>query len=139
MDSASTTPVSSASVAAVRWFDLLANDAPPEVFEEVDVPLGLEGGFLDPSDGQGEDAMTPLQRATRIIDGQPPARNVPEDGITPPAASQPMNLAEESLWKAPENICLLDRERGLFENFLLRICSWVGFSLRIRTHTPYSL
>src|SRR5690606_10101788 len=70
-DSASTSPAASASAAAVRWFDLLANDAPPEAFHEPDVPLGPEAGFLDPSDGQDESDMTPLQRATRMIDGQP--------------------------------------------------------------------
>lgn len=111
-DSAST-PSASASVAAVRWFGLLANDASRDVLEEPDLPPGLEGGFLDLFNGQDEDDLTPLQRATRIIDGQPPGQ-VEDDGIQ-----------EKGMWQTPEDIPLLDREQILFKNFLHRICSWV--------------
>ncbi|KAF4467490.1 quinate transport [Fusarium albosuccineum] len=122
-DSASTTPAASASVAAVRWFGLLANDAPPEALQEADVPLSLEGGLLDPSVGQDESDMTPLQRATRIIDSQPIDPELPEQGTATeiPATSLP----EESLWQASENISLLDKEQLLFEKFLHQICSWL--------------
>lgn len=128
-DSASTTPAASAGVAAVRWFGLLANDASREAFQAADVPLGAEGGFLGPEDGQNEDDMTPLQRATRIIDNQPPGRDLPDEGNTP--ANPTTDLAEEGLWEASENICLLGREQVLFENFLHRICPWVGAQLFI--------
>ncbi|KAF7551239.1 hypothetical protein G7Z17_g5163 [Cylindrodendrum hubeiense] len=121
-DSASTTPAASASVAAVRWFGLLVNDASREALDEADVPLDLEGDFLDPSNGHNENDMTPLQRATRIIDSQPLAQDLSDDGIV---STIPItNLAEEGMWQASENICLLDREQILFENFLHLICSW---------------
>ena len=122
-DSASTTPAASASVAAVRWFGLLANDASREAFQEADAPLELEGGFLDPSDGQDGNDMTPLQRATRIIDGQPAAQNLPDGGINP--ANPMSDLEEESMWQASESIILLHREQILFEHFIHQICSWV--------------
>ncbi|KAH6976162.1 hypothetical protein BKA56DRAFT_488860 [Ilyonectria sp. MPI-CAGE-AT-0026] len=130
-DSASTTPTASASVAAVRWFGLLASDASREAFQEADIALELEGGFLDPSDGQEENDTTPLQRATRIIDDQPPAQDLSEEGIA--AASPITNLAEKSMWQASANICLLDREQMLFENFLHRICSWLDLFDPART------
>ncbi|KAF4984478.1 hypothetical protein FZEAL_326 [Fusarium zealandicum] len=120
---AGTSPAASASVAAVRWFGLLANDASREALQEADVPLGLEGGFLDTSYAQNEDDMTPLQRATRAIDNQPSAPDLSNRGTTP--ANRMAGQAEESMWQASENICLLDREQALFENFLHRICSWV--------------
>lgn len=112
-DSASTTPAASTSVAAVRWFGLLANhDAlVSHAVEETDATAGQELGFLDLFNGQNEDDMTPLQRATKIIDGQPPEGNLLDE--------------EEAMWKATDNIFLLGREQCLFEHFLHRICSWV--------------
>ncbi|KAM5343754.1 hypothetical protein ACJ41O_012291 [Fusarium nematophilum] len=130
-DSASTTPSASASVAAVRWFGLLANDASRDALQEVDVPLGAEGGLLDPSDGQDENDMSPLQRATKIIDGQPPTPSLADEGIA--AMSPLVNLAEENLWQASENICLLEREQVLFENFLHRMCPWLDLFDPVRT------
>ena len=111
-ESASTTPASSASVAAVRWFGILANDAPGEVFTEADT---LQGELLDTStDGQTEGDITPLQRATRAIDAQPDV------------SDRRSSVSEESLWQASESISLLDQEQSLFQNFLHRICSWVS-------------
>ncbi len=115
-DSASTTPVASTSVAAVQWFGLLAKDASRVAFQEADLPPRLEGSFLDPFNGQYEDGATPLQRATKIIDGQPLAGDVVGDGSR-----------ENDMWQAPDNISLLEREQILFENFLHRICPWVRF------------
>lgn len=112
-ESASTTPASSTSVAAVRWFELFANYASRDAIEEADVPPGLEGGFLDPFNGQDKDDMTPLQRATKTIDGQPEAHQIGE------------NIGEEDMWQALQSISLLDREQALFVNFLDRICPWV--------------
>lgn len=129
-DSASTTPAASASVAAVRWFGLLTNDASREAFQEADMPLGVEGGILDPSVGEDESQMTPLQRATRIIDSQPTAGEFPNQVTSP--ASVSTNLKEERLWQASENICLLDQEQILFENFLHRICPWVCHTSHLR-------
>ncbi|KAK7398535.1 hypothetical protein QQX98_012083 [Neonectria punicea] len=113
-DSASTTPAGSTGVAAVRWFELLAHDASREAFQESDAPPGLEGGFLDPLNGQDEDETTPLQRATKMIDGQPEERDLVGEGAR-----------EEDMWQASENISLLEREQVLFENFLRRLCSWL--------------
>ncbi|KAH7171365.1 hypothetical protein EDB81DRAFT_710112 [Dactylonectria macrodidyma] len=130
-DSASTTPAASASVAAVRWFGLLANDASHEASHEADFPLDLDGGFLEPSDGQNAVDLTPLQRATRIIDGQPPTQDLPAEGAT--HANSITGMAEERLWQASENICLLEREQILFENFIHRICSWLDLFDPART------
>ncbi|KAM0197374.1 hypothetical protein ACHAPI_005242 [Fusarium lateritium] len=119
-DSASTTPAASASVAAVRWFGILATDASNEAFPEVDAASGLDGELLDPSpEGQAESDITPLQRATRIIDTQPSERDLSNKANT-------LESSEEMLWKAPESISLLDQEQALFQNFLHRICSWVS-------------
>ncbi|KAM5386295.1 hypothetical protein ACJA88_002445 [Fusarium oxysporum] len=125
-DSNSTTPTASASVAAVRWFGILANDASNEAFPDADAPLGLDGELLDTSpDGQADSDITPLQKATRIIDAQPPTR----DAVNDHAA----NVSEESLWQAPRSISLLDREQTLFQNFLHRICSWLDLFDPART------
>ncbi|KAF5610621.1 quinate transport [Fusarium subglutinans] len=125
-DSDSTTPAASASVAAVRWFGILANDASNEAFADTDAPLGLDGELLDTSpDGQADSDITPLQKATRIIDTQPPTR----DTVNNHAA----NSSEESLWQASESISLLDREQSLFQNFLHRICSWLDLFDPART------
>ncbi|KAL1849122.1 hypothetical protein VTK73DRAFT_9964 [Phialemonium thermophilum] len=122
-ESASTTPSASASVAAVRWFDLLANDASRDALDEVDLPPGLEGGFLDLFNGQDEGDLTPLQRATKAIDGQlPPVRRLGDD-----------SAQERSMWQTQADISLLDREQGLFKNFLHRICSWLDLFDPART------
>ena len=74
-----------------------------------------EGGFLDLFHEQKETDLTPLQWATKIIDGQSPGGQSISDSA----------VEEEDMWRASENIVLLDREQDLFENFLLRICPWV--------------
>nr|RBQ84580.1 hypothetical protein FVER53263_12845 [Fusarium verticillioides] len=125
-DSNSTTPAASASVAAVRWFGILTNDASNEALPNTDAPLGLDGELLDTSpDGQADNDITPLQKATRIIDTQPPTRNAVNNHAA--------NSSEESLWQASESISLLDREQTLFQNFLHRICSWLDLFDPART------
>ncbi|XEV02491.1 hypothetical protein FSHL1_007778 [Fusarium sambucinum] len=122
-DSASTTPASSASAAAVQWFGILTNDAPNE---EVLEPDALQGDLLDTTpDGQVESEITPLQRATRAIDTQPEISNR--------RTSRNSKISEESLWQASEGISLLDQEQGLFRNFLHRICSWLDLFDPART------
>ncbi|KAF5017327.1 hypothetical protein F66182_10756 [Fusarium sp. NRRL 66182] len=131
-DSASTTPVASASAAAVRWFGILANDASGEAFQDADAPLGLDGCLLDTSpDGHAESDITPLQRATRMIDSQPIEPDMPDRGLG--AGGRTGNVAEESLWQATESISLLAREQSLFQNFLHRICSWLDLFDPART------
>ncbi|RDL34802.1 Uncharacterized protein BP5553_07930 [Venustampulla echinocandica] len=119
-DSAATTPAASTGVAAVQWFGLLAKDASRETFQDADVEPGLEGGFLDPLNDQYKDDATPLQRATKIIDSQPPEKDLVID-------------REEDMWQAQESISLLEREQILFENFLHRISSWLDLFDTART------
>lgn len=131
-NSAATTPVASASVAAERWFGLLANSqyiAPDHTHQDTgfsaeDAPPddsgpggGGGGGFLDLFNGQNEDEMTPLQRATKIIDGP-----------------------DASTWQAPQNIHMLHTEQVLFEHFINRICSWLDLFDPVRnfsTRVPH--
>lgn len=126
-ESASTSPSASAGVAAVRWFDLLANDASRDALPEADVTVGVEGGFLDALGNQDEHDMTPLQRATRLID-KDSTQDLPDHTFTPGTTAS--NLVEEGMWQASANITLLDREQVLFEHFLNRICSWVSYYQR---------
>ncbi|KAI9899762.1 hypothetical protein N3K66_006223 [Trichothecium roseum] len=117
-DSASTTPAASTGVAAVRWFGLLANlSSTSGACEDASAAAAPvpEGGFLDLFHEQKEADLTPLQWATKIIDGQSPGGQSISDSA----------VEEEDMWRAPENIVLLDREQDLFENFLLRICPWL--------------
>ncbi|KAH6954526.1 fungal-specific transcription factor domain-containing protein [Fusarium avenaceum] len=126
-DSASTTPAASASVAAVRWFGILANDASNEAFPEADAALGLDGELLDTSpEGQAESDTTPLQKATKIIDTQPSEQDLS-------GKAHVRDSSEERLWKASESISLLDQEQALFQNFLHRICSWLDLFDPART------
>ncbi|KAF7561117.1 hypothetical protein G7046_g3027 [Stylonectria norvegica] len=127
-----TSPAASTSVAAVRWFGLLAQDVSREAFQPGDAPLELDGGFLGLLDGQDESDTSPLQRATRMIDGQPEASDPADKGFAQ-QGSPASNQLEESMWRASENISLLDREQILFTNFLHRICSWIDLFDPART------
>ncbi|KAB5536256.1 hypothetical protein GE09DRAFT_971660 [Coniochaeta sp. 2T2.1] len=121
-DWASASPAASTGVAAVQWFGLLTKDASLEAHQEAEVPSGSEGNFLDPLNTQYEGETTPLQRATRNIDGQPV---VSDSGID--------SGREQDFWQAPESIALLGREQILFENFLHRICPWLDLFDTART------
>lgn len=87
------------------------------------MPSGLEGDFLYPLDGQNENNMTPLRRATRIIDSQPSPDDTSGEAMA--TANSVSNVTEEDMWQASENISLLEKEQMLFEDFLHRICPWV--------------
>ncbi|KAB5542529.1 hypothetical protein GE09DRAFT_1037150 [Coniochaeta sp. 2T2.1] len=121
-DWASASPAASTGVAAVQWFGLLAKDASLEAHQETEVSSGSEGNFLDPLNTQYEGETTPLQRATRNIDGQPA---VSDSGVD--------RGREQDFWQAPESIALLGREQILFENFLHRICPWLDLFDTART------
>lgn len=123
VDSASTTPTASASVAAARWFGLLSTDAAGGVLQDAEIPLVADGGLLDSVLNQHDGDLTPLQRATRIVDSdQSPdhgqgRQSIPDHALT--------TAAEQPFWQATENISLLDQEQFFFQTFLHRICSWV--------------
>jgi hypothetical protein len=117
-DSTATSPAASTGVAAVQWFGLLTRDTSHNVFEDhVDTAPTPDAGFLDSLNSRDGDNDTPLQRATKTIDGQPTDSNV-EAG-----------KREEDMWQSSESITLLEREQVLFANFLHRICSWVRYPL----------
>lgn len=107
--SASTTPIASTSVAAVRWLGLLTSHTSPQTFEENEPTLAIDRESLDSLDDQNGKSLTALQQATKAIDGQ--------------LASEDLN--HERFWQASENIALLDDEQYMFENFLHKICPWV--------------
>lgn len=116
--------------AALRWFDLLANDAGkdglPAAPSQFDVEPGR--GFLQGRDGN---EATPLQRATRIVDddahpgnAQGPYNRLPDDSD----AALPKRILERRLWQAEEDIGLMPREHILFDMFVHRISSTVCHS-----------
>lgn len=116
--SASTTPIASTSVAAVRWLGLLTSHTSPQTFETNEPPPAIDRDSLDSLDNQDGNNLTALQQATQAIDGQ--------------LTSEDLSL--ETFWQASENIALLDDEQYLFENFLHKICPWVGRSAASIVH-----
>ena len=125
-DSASTTPAASGCAPAVRWFGLLANDAPSEILQDADLQFAFDGPSLDVSAVLNEDNITPLQWATRIVDTQRTVRDDLSDKSKPLLDNAPPTQpTEETLWQASEGISLLPQEQMFFENFLRRICPWV--------------
>ncbi|KAL4936593.1 hypothetical protein BDV06DRAFT_233258 [Aspergillus oleicola] len=130
-------PGPTVNAATVRWFDLLANDAVRETPQ-------FSGGFA----GYGHDILeetnaahvTPLQRATRIVDrthaedgsgvhsdfsAEISAHDKGQHGIDGHVMNSPASSLEERLWQAEESIQLLPQEYSLFENFVQRISPWI--------------
>lgn len=124
------------NAATVRWFDLLANDAVRES-PQISSVFGSGQEILEDTDVS---QITPLQRATRIVDrthlddeavqpslnsGQTIHNAIPSESSThavnPPKGSSP----EERLWQAQESIQLLPHEYSLFENFVQRVSPWI--------------
>ncbi|KAL2857995.1 fungal-specific transcription factor domain-containing protein [Aspergillus pseudoustus] len=106
------------NTATVRWFDLLANDAIRESPQIAGAGYG-EISSLERLDDIDASQITPLQRATRIVD-----RNL-GDVDTHPIDSPVGSSYEEALWQAQEPIQLLPREYSLFENFVQRVSPWI--------------
>lgn len=138
-----TSPGPTINAAAVRWFDLLAHDAVRESPQIATIP-GFEHDltFLDRTEEATSVQTTPLERATRIVDGQRPdddgtTRSDPSPpGLTPVAS----NSYEEQLWKAPKQIQLLPREFFFFENFVRRVSQWVcSYSSHFNMSDSYNL
>ncbi|KAL4804487.1 fungal-specific transcription factor domain-containing protein [Aspergillus unguis] len=129
-------PGPTVNAATVKWFDLLANDA---VRESPHVSTAL-GGYGQASLEEANEEITPLQRATRIVD----RNHQPEDVAMEPSLSghltrnlmQPVLdgqnsnspgslFSEERLWRAQESIKLLPQEYSLFENFVQYVSPWI--------------
>jgi hypothetical protein len=113
--------------AALRWFDLLANDAgrdslpPPQAHSEIDQGRSF-------SQGRDGTEVTPLQRATRIIDDdvQPNGAQESYEQMGDVSENGPSKwLLERRLWQAESDIQLLPREQILFDKFVHQISSAV--------------
>ncbi|KAL2822293.1 fungal-specific transcription factor domain-containing protein [Aspergillus cavernicola] len=102
------------NAATIRWFDLLANDA---VRESPQITIGGYG--QDVLEDPGVSEITPLQRATRIVD----SNHLEDRGDL--AIDSPTGSYEERLWQARDPIQLLPREYSLFENFVQRVSPWI--------------
>jgi hypothetical protein len=113
VNSAVTSPATSTGVAAVQWFGLLTRDVSRDIDQE-DSGSSFEGVHFEPFDNREEHTTTPLQNATKIVDGQLES----EDRNDVP-------LREEDNWQARDSIALVGREQVLFANFIHKICSWV--------------
>jgi hypothetical protein len=112
----------------VRWFDLLANDA----IRESPQISGVIGGYRQDAIEEADvSQITPLQRATRIVDrthlevdGE--GLNAVQPELNAHRIDSPASLPfEERLWQAQEPIQLLPREYSLFENFVQRVSPWI--------------
>lgn len=97
----------------MQWFGLLTRDVSREI-EQEDSGAGLEGVQFEPFVNTEEHTTTPLQNATKIVDGHLESEN-PND----------VPLREEDNWQARDSIALVGREQVLFANFIHKICSWV--------------
>ncbi|KAL5050532.1 hypothetical protein BDW71DRAFT_102098 [Aspergillus fruticulosus] len=124
------------NAATVRWFDLLANDAIRESPQIMSV-IGSGQEILEETDVL---QITPLQRATRIVDrtnlddeavqpslnsGQSTRNAIQSENSTHAVDSPTGSSHEERLWKAQETIQLLPHEYSLFENFVQRVSPWI--------------
>ncbi|OAA56192.1 Zn(2)-C6 fungal-type DNA-binding domain protein [Niveomyces insectorum RCEF 264] len=157
IDAGVPSPTMSGGAATARWFELLANDAVSRV--ELPQTSEADGGVLDfgfllngtgvdhrQSSSDKEDdpgivtAMTPLQRATKIVDewhdistdtvavamaagNSAVSTTSPSNDSLP--SSRPQRIGTECLWRAEEDIRLLPEERFFFENFLERLSKWI--------------
>ncbi|KAL4873050.1 hypothetical protein BDV12DRAFT_115907 [Aspergillus spectabilis] len=124
-------PGPTVNAATVRWFDLLANDAIRESPQFSVVIGGYGQGAIEEADVS---QITPLQRATRIVDrthlevdGELQAGlNAVQPELNAHVIDSPSSLPfEERLWQAQEPIQLLPREYSLFENFVQRVSPWI--------------
>jgi hypothetical protein len=120
------------NAATVRWFDLLASDA---VRESPQISSAIGGYGQDILEETDASHITPLQRATRIVD----RTHIEEEELRPGlsaeqstpnlnshAVNSPASIHhEERLWQSQEQIQLLPHEYSLFENFVQRVSPWI--------------
>lgn len=124
-DSTPSTTAGNTNVAAVRWFDVLTNDAPREALSESCAALEPDCGPLEISSEYGQNGLTPLQRATRIVDSCPSNLSGAGESEGSEAVYAAISADDGFSWRSREDITLLAEEQALFESFLRRISSWV--------------
>ncbi|KAJ5918508.1 hypothetical protein N7466_010500 [Penicillium verhagenii] len=114
---------SNASVAAVRWFGLLASDAARDSPQQAAVPSSweTEGLLLDQSSGD-IDKPSSLQRATQVLDS-PPVFNGSHEPINSEAHESATLQGE--IWHSRNPIELLPNEQILFVHFVNHVSSWI--------------
>ena len=121
--SASSTPARSTNLAAIRWFGVLTGNGSHEAASDILSNLSLECDFLDRTEGQSEGDLTPLQRATRAVDGRESNSNLLDESVLPVETTGFLN--GKLPWQSTESIPLLHEQQVLFEIFLRRISSRV--------------
>ena len=109
--------------AAIRWFDLLANDAGKDGVQvaPTQAQMDQDRGFPQSND---DTSPTPLQRATRIVDNEPQESTGQETyGQTPGVDESGLSkrLLERRLWQAEDDIRLIPMEQILFDRFVHQI------------------
>lgn len=122
-DSTTSTSARSTNLAVIRWFGVLTGNGSHDALSDPFPTLSLDCGFLDRVEGQNEEDLTPLQRATRAVDGRQPSPTALEDSVLPVETNLFLNGTFS--WQSTENITLLREEQILLQNFLRRISPWV--------------
>lgn len=122
--------------AALRWFDLLANDVGRE---SVPAPANQFELVRNKDHFHQEDRtdVTPLQQATRIIDDDSQndgAQGALDRYADPSTAGTSKRLLEKRLWQAAEDIPLMTREQILFDVFVHQISSAVSSTILLMIH-----
>lgn len=146
--SVQTPPGPTINAATIRWFGLLAHDAvrsTPElpinqtsaggagvhITENEDDSHDFRPFFFPRLDEDNLDLsrITPLERATRIVDQQQHLHEPAVDGDdianSENIGHTPTHPFEEQLWQSEKSIQLLSREYLLFEHFVRRVSQWV--------------
>lgn len=115
---------SNASFAAVRWFGLLANDAARDssTISAIQSSLGSQSLSLGHSASDDETQLSPLQRATQVLDGPSVYQN---HELVDATSSGESPLEKEQIWQSREQIEILPTEATLFEYFVDRVSPWV--------------
>ncbi|KAJ5273084.1 hypothetical protein N7478_008209 [Penicillium angulare] len=116
---------SNASTAALRWFGLLANDAARDNLQDSTVhhSWANESLSLDDANSGGQNPLTSLQRATRVLDS--PAAYADHDPTQVDASGNSTLVAGGQIWQSREPIQLLTTETKLLEHFINRVSPWI--------------
>jgi hypothetical protein len=117
---------SNSSLAAVRWFGLLANDAAKDSSQVSTIhDSWVNQGFSlqDHSNAEGQTQLSSLQCATLVLDG--PSSIYASHDPTQAGTSVGNTVGDEQIWQSREPIELLSGEETLFEHFVTRVSPWV--------------